>query len=88
MMLMPCPYCGPRNATEFHYVGERRPRPDPNDTTPAGWRGYLYLRRNPAGWTFETWVHRAGCRRYLSVERHTVTNEVRAARPAREEDGR
>ncbi len=67
MILIPCPHCGPRNSSEFAYVGERRPRPDPNATTPAEWRAYLYEKRNPAG---------------LAVERHTVTNEVRRAEPA------
>ena len=83
MILVPCPHCGPRNASEFAYVGERHRRPDPNQTTPEQWRSYLYLRDNPAGWTTETWLHRAGCRRYLVVERHTATNEIRAARNAR-----
>jgi heterotetrameric sarcosine oxidase delta subunit len=80
MILLPCPWCGPRNVTEFRYVGERVPRPDPA-ASPDAWRAYLYLRTNPAGWTTEHWFHRAGCRRYLTVERHTVTNAVRSARP-------
>jgi heterotetrameric sarcosine oxidase delta subunit len=78
MMLVPCPHCGPRNASEFRYVGEERPRPDPAATTPAEWRHYLYRRANPAGWTTETWHHSTGCRAFLAVERHTVTNEIRS----------
>jgi heterotetrameric sarcosine oxidase delta subunit len=58
-------------------VGEVRARPDPQTTTPAEWRGYLYLRRNTAGWTTESWYHRMGCRRYLVLERDTTTNEAR-----------
>lgn len=77
---MPCPYCGPRNASEFRYVGELSTRPDPNETDTAGWRTYLYTRNNPAGWTTETWFHSAGCRQHFVVERHTVTNEVRNSR--------
>lgn len=76
MIQLACPHCGPRNASEFRYVGERRPRPAADATDPTGWRDYLYGRENPAGWVRETWLHRAGCRRYLVVERHTVTNEV------------
>ena len=79
MILLPCPWCGPRDADEFGYVGEPRPRPDPLTTTPRQWRDYLYLRRNVAGWTIERWYHRMGCRRYLLVERDTTTNEVRPA---------
>ena len=80
MILIPCPHCGPRNVSEFHYVGEQSVRPDPNGARPEEWRAFLYLRENPAGWTTETWFHRAGCRQHLVVERHTITNEVRDAR--------
>ncbi|MBW3604734.1 MAG: sarcosine oxidase subunit delta [Actinobacteria bacterium] len=82
MIELHCPHCGPRNVSEFRHVGERHFRPDPGTTDPDEWRAYLYLRDNPAGWTDETWLHRAGCRRYLVVERHTVTNAVRAVRDA------
>ena len=77
MILLPCPWCGPREATEFAHVGEVSARPDPGSATPAQWRRYLYLRANPRGWTTETWYHRMGCRRFITVERHTETNEVR-----------
>ena len=32
---------------------------------------------NPRGQVTETWYHRAGCRRYVVVERDTSTNEVK-----------
>ena len=79
MMQVPCPWCGPRHAGEFGYVGEVQARPEPASTTTAEWRDYLYLRRNPAGWTVERWYHRMGCRRFFVVERDTVTNEIRPA---------
>jgi heterotetrameric sarcosine oxidase delta subunit len=90
MILLPCPWCGPRPATEFAHVGEVSVRPDPAAATPAQWRGYLYLRANPCGWTSETWYHRMGCRRFIKVERHTETNEIRSASAADAEppDGR
>lgn len=77
-----CPWCGLRNASEFHHLGESRRRPDVAVTTRAEWRDYLYLRNNSADWVTETWFHRAGCRGFLTVERHTVTNDVRVCRPA------
>ena len=80
MILLPCPYCGPRNASEFRYVGELSMRPDPNATGAEEWRAFLYMRDNPAGWTTETWFHSAGCRQHLVVQRHTVTNEARTPR--------
>lgn len=81
MMLLTCPWCGHRTVQEFRYVGEQGAiRPAGADVTPAAWRTYLYRRANPAGWTTETWYHRAGCKRYFVAERHTVTDEVRATR--------
>lgn len=77
MILVPCPHCGPRNVSEFRHVGEATARPAVAAATPEQWRHYLYLRRNPAGWTIETWYHRAGCRAYFGAERHTVTNQFR-----------
>ena len=46
MILVPCPFCGPRNASEFRWGGEIKRRPDPNNTTKEQWRDYLYFRRN------------------------------------------
>ena len=39
MQILPCPFCGPRDEIEFHYVGEPKSRPEPNfggQTTQAG----------------------------------------------------
>lgn len=77
MILLPCPWCGLRNVSEFQHLGEVIKRPDPNATTPQAWRHYLHTRANSCGWVPENWYHRAGCRRFFSVERHTLTNEVR-----------
>ncbi len=78
MILLPCAWCGPRDATEFQHIGEAVPRPDPRTATGPEWRTYLYLRANPYGWTTETWYHRMGCRRFIRVERHTGSNEIRS----------
>jgi heterotetrameric sarcosine oxidase delta subunit len=80
MLMVPCPWCGPRNSSDLRYVGESRPRPEPGSATREAWRRYLYVKNNPAGWTTETWYCRSGCRRYFVVERHTVTNEIRTSR--------
>lgn len=77
MLIVPCPHCGPRNSADMRYVGESHSRPDPNATPPHEWRDYLYMHDNPAGWLKETWYCRSGCRRYFSLERHTVTNQFR-----------
>lgn len=85
MFRIPCPHCGLRNVSEFRHVGERRTRPDAATATPAQWRAYLYEQDNVAGWSSESWYHTFGCRRFVDVERHTVTNEVRPA-PATDRD--
>ncbi len=79
MLLVPCPHCGPRNASEMTYVGEARTRPDTDDPSVTEWRDYLYMRDNTAGWTKETWYCRAGCRRYFQAERNTLSNEFRSS---------
>ncbi len=79
MLLIPCPHCGPRDSGEFSYSGEIVARPGP-DPSPAEWRAYLYDKANAAGWQTERWFHGAGCRRYLDVDRDTVSNEIAAVR--------
>ena len=79
MIQLPCPWCGPRNVSEFRHVGEVVPRPEPATATPEEWRSYLYLRRNTRGLSEETWYHSAGCRRYIRLTRDTVSNQTRPA---------
>jgi heterotetrameric sarcosine oxidase delta subunit len=76
MMLIRCPWCGPRSAAEFHYSGELKARPA-GPAAPEDWRGYLYFPANPCGPVTETWYHRMGCRRFFTLERDTATNESR-----------
>ncbi len=76
MILLDCPCCGERNASEFGYGGEVRQRPNPSATTTAEWNNYLYLRENPLGVVREWWYHRAGCGKWFIAERHTKSHEV------------
>ena len=78
MMLIRCPWCGPRGAAEFHYAGELKARPDPQSVMPAAWRDYLYFPANPCGPVTETWYHRMGCRRFFTIERDTASNQSQA----------
>ncbi|HET8609363.1 MAG TPA: sarcosine oxidase subunit delta [Burkholderiales bacterium] len=78
MMLIECPFCGPRNYTEFTYGGDAgitRPR-EPDAVTDAEWTDYLYVRNNPRGMHDELWYHSAGCRRWITVHRDTLTHDV------------
>lgn len=81
MLLIVCPHCGPRADAEFTHRGEVIPRP-PADADPAEWRAYLYQRSNTAGVQTERWFHTHGCRRFIEVERSTITNEIMWVRPA------
>jgi heterotetrameric sarcosine oxidase delta subunit len=79
MILIPCPHCGSRNSSEFQYKGEAHARPDTAQIDPASWRRYLWNQVNAADWTTELWQHTTGCRRFLLIERHTASNEIRSA---------
>jgi len=77
MLHLPCPFCGPRDETEFHYGGEPRPRPGPADkVSDAVWADYLFNKRNDKGVHEEIWHHAGGCRRHFIVRRDTRTHEV------------
>ena len=75
MLVIDCPFCGPRNSSEFGFSGKVKPRPGGRPTK-SEWRRYLYEQDNVAGVSVERWFHVAGCRRFLDVERHSVTNEI------------
>lgn len=80
MLQIPCPYCGPREETEFSYGGEAhimRPK-NPDEMSDAEWGDFLFMRRNTKGVFFERWVHAHGCRRWFNVARDTVTYEILA----------
>jgi heterotetrameric sarcosine oxidase delta subunit len=78
MLLIPCPWCGPRDETEFRYGGEAhiaRPK-DPDALSDAEWADYLFMRSNPKGRLRERWVHAVGCRRWFNLVRDTVSHEI------------
>jgi len=81
MLLIPCPWCGHRDETEFKYGGEAqiiRPA-DPDALSDAEWADYLFMRKNTKGPFLERWVHAAGCRRWFNLARDTVSNRIYGA---------
>ncbi|ANS70398.1 sarcosine oxidase (alpha subunit) oxidoreductase protein [Streptomyces lincolnensis] len=78
MLLIPCPWCGPRDEAEFHYGGQAHvPYPEnPSDLTDEEWARYLFFRTNPKGPFAERWTHAAGCRKWFNAVRDTSTNEI------------
>lgn len=75
MQLIPCPHCGPREETEFHYgaaAGVEYPAQS-QTLDDDEWADYLFFRPNPKGALAERWCHSAGCRRWFTITRDTVT---------------
>ena len=80
MLLISCPFCGPRDEIEFRSGGQSHiARPGPAaEVSDEAWGAYLFERENPKGDHKERWVHAAGCRQWFNVVRDTVTHEIRA----------
>jgi sarcosine oxidase subunit delta len=75
MLLIACPWCGPRPEIEFRHGGEAHiARPDPASATDADWAAFLFERTNPKGLIAERWRHVHGCGRFFNAIRHTVTD--------------
>ncbi|MCB1448971.1 MAG: sarcosine oxidase subunit delta [Nitratireductor sp.] len=89
MQIFTCPFCGPRDETEFHFGAEAgKVRPEPAETISAeDWSQYLYSKANPKGSTREIWVHTT-CGEFFAMERDTVSHEVTASDSLRRETKR
>jgi len=78
VLLIPCPFCGPRDDNEFRYGGEAGiavPADTPNLTDDA-WAEFLFIRHNPKGPFRERWFHVHGCRRWFTVTRDTSNDAI------------
>ena len=77
MQLFTCPFCGPREETEFHFAAEAgKARPEPaEEVSDADWADYLYLNDAPKGAAREVWVH-ATCGEFFVITRDTVTRDI------------
>jgi heterotetrameric sarcosine oxidase delta subunit len=79
MMQITCPHCGPRAQVEFAYertvdsVAALDSRCEDAMKT-------LFTRANPRGVDEEIWRHTYGCRAWMVITRHRVTNEISAVR--------
>ncbi len=78
-MMINHPLLGPRDASEFTYMGDsaliNRPSPQAANA-PQRFYEYVYLRDNPAGLHRELWFHEYGDRSWLVVTRDTITHEI------------
>lgn len=79
MLQIRCPHCGPRAQAEFTY--ERTvDSVVPLDATPEEAMETLFIRTNPRGEDLEIWRHTYGCRAWIVLTRHRVTNDISAVR--------
>ncbi len=87
MLLICCPYCGPRSELEFSYGGEAHiARPlDPMSLDDEAWADFLYLRSNSRGMHAERWRHVHGCGRFFNACRDTMSDVIVATYPAGEQ---
>jgi heterotetrameric sarcosine oxidase delta subunit len=81
VLLIPCPWCGPRAQTEFTYGGDATLQRPGLDASTEAWVAFVYQRDNPAGPHDELWLHSAGCRQWFRVRRDTRTHEILASAP-------
>jgi sarcosine oxidase subunit delta len=70
---IPCPHCGFRDFTEFSFGGEVRELESPD---PARDFERVFLHDNAPGPQRERWFHAYGCRRWFTITRDTVTNQI------------
>lgn len=84
MQRFPCPFCGLRPETEFHFAGEAgKTRPDTTQpVSDAEWAAYLYSQRNDKGAVREVWLH-LPCYELFLMERSSATMEITTATPLR-----
>ena len=80
MLLITCPYCGPRAETEFRWGGEAHiARPaDPVALSDEAWGDFLYTRSNSKGVLAERWLHAHGCGRWFNALRDTASDRFLA----------
>jgi heterotetrameric sarcosine oxidase delta subunit len=76
VLLVPCPWCGPREEIEFRYGGQAGIAypSDPDALSDEAWADFLFMRDNPKGAFAERWYHVAGA---AAGSRRTATRPPR-----------
>jgi sarcosine oxidase subunit delta len=76
VLLIACPWCGPRDEIEFRYGGQAHIAypDDPAVLSDAEWADFLFMRDNPRGPWRERWCHAAGCGRWFNAIRDTSSH--------------
>ena len=78
MLKIPCPFCGPRNETEFAHGGpQKQRRPDDSSSMDDHeWIEYLTVPPNPFGPVRERWWHVRGCGQWFTLTRDTRSHDL------------
>jgi len=96
MLLIPCPFCGPRDESEFVYGGRviRFPAMDASagneelhEELREEWHQVVHMRTNSRGINAEFWYHHAGCECWIEVDREATTHSITGSRPAKKMEG-
>jgi sarcosine oxidase subunit delta len=75
MRIMNCPLNGPRNISEFVWMGEVRSMPDPATSADRDWASHLFLEKQHRRRVDEWWIT-APSNYWFIARRNTVTDEV------------
>jgi sarcosine oxidase, subunit delta len=80
MQTFPCPFCGPRPETEFHFAGDLgNLRPEGFlEVSPETWSSYLFDHNNPRGESREIWKHLT-CMEVFTMTRDTLSHIVNSS---------
>ena len=73
-MLVPCPWCGERDESEFSFGGEAHLERPQESCSDKEWTEYIFMRKNIKGEQKERWIHINGCRQWFNAVRNTTTN--------------
>jgi heterotetrameric sarcosine oxidase delta subunit len=78
MLLLSCPYCGPRSETEFHCGGDSHLSRPPLDCSDEEWAAYLFFHGNASTIVHERWRHSYGCGSWFNIARDPLTHAILA----------
>ena len=78
MLVITCPFCGPRDEREFDYGGlAKAPRSEAaNVTNDTEWIAYLLYPDDQGRIADEYWWHVRGCGEWVRVRRNTTTHRI------------
>ena len=73
-MLVPCPWCGERDESEFSFGGEAHLERPQESCSDKEWTEYIFMRKNIKGEQKERWIHINGCLQLFNAVPNTTTN--------------